>query len=418
MASPKVSIVVTSYNIEAYISQCLETICGQTLKDIEIIVVDDGSTDGTKSVISEFAKKDDRIVFVPLPENTIGGVASAANAGLERCTGDYVGFADGDDLYETSMFEKLYSISVKHDADLAMCKYLLLDEATGEKSAPAEEKRWYDISDTECFELNAMNQKRFLQFIAVPWRKLYRRELIDANQLRFPVGDFFYEDNPFHWFSIVSARSIVVEPEVLCYHRVARVGQSMEVADERLFKMFEHHETIRSWLINNDLEPLFRIALLGWVTSQVEWISQRTPPHLVDVLFESLSNIYEKYSQADIDEMIDEFSKGKRARKLTEALVNGSKSEFNVVLFPSKESIPTKRSLFQEGLFRLRTEGLVRTSRLTAEYLARKVGVKARKSPSVRSNDPVRNTDVLFALTVIQKRLDDIEEKINRLEKR
>ena len=417
MANPKVSIVVTSYNIESYIGQCLKTICEQTLQEIQIIVVDDGSTDGTQDVIREFVQKDPRIEFIALPENTIGGVASAANAGLEVCTGDYIGFADGDDLYETTMFEKLYSSAVEHGADLAMCQYLLLDESTNERSPPAEERRWDPILQTELFELNIENQKRFLQFIAVPWRKLYRREVVEVNEIRFPVGEFFYEDNPFHWASLLSATSIVVIPEVLCYHRVARVGQSMEVADERLFKMFEHHDIIKNWLIKNDLEDLFRVSLLGWVTSQLEWISQRTPRHLAEKLYDRVSKIYEQYSQPDVDQMIEEFAKGKRARRLAEALLNGSQPQFFEILSPVSEPAPLKRSLFREGVYRLRTEGIATTSGLTARYLARKMGIKVGQPTALRPTDPVKNTDLLFALTVLQERLDRIEKKIDSLDK-
>ena len=81
-------------------------------------------------------------------------------------------------------------------------------------------------------------RRQFLRFIAVPWRKLYRRSLLEDHAIRFPVSDSFYEDNPFHWFSVISARSIAVVPEVLCYHRVGRAGQTMATADERLFQIF------------------------------------------------------------------------------------------------------------------------------------------------------------------------------------
>ena len=110
--------------------------------------------------------------------------------------------------------------------------------------------------------------KRFLRFIAVPWRKLYRRSLLEDNLIRFPVGDHFYEDNPFHWFCLLSAGSIAVVPQVLCYHRVGRAGQTMANGDARLFTIFAHHGTIQDWLRERALFDIYSVSLLEWVISQ------------------------------------------------------------------------------------------------------------------------------------------------------
>ena len=244
---PKLSIIVTCYNIEPYLVQCLESVIGQTMTDIEIIIVDDGSKDGTPAIIRDYAARDSRIKTVLMTTNTIGGVATAANAGLDIATGDYIGFADGDDYCEPTMFEKLYDAAVASDSDLSMCQYLLEDERTSERRPPAEKHRWKDIKDVKHVVLTTEETRVYLQFIAVPWRKIYRRSLLDAHAIRFPVGDFFFEDNPFHWFSLISANAVVLVPEVLCYHRVARVGQTMETADARLFKIFQHHAIIQDW---------------------------------------------------------------------------------------------------------------------------------------------------------------------------
>jgi hypothetical protein len=135
----------------------------------------------------------------------------------------------------------------------------------------------------------------------VPWRKLYRRSLLENNAIRFPVSDGFYEDNPFHWFAVTSARSIAVVPEVLCYHRVGRTGQTMATGDERLFQIFR---TSR-----HDPQPgspggccsmCTRPTLLGWVISQMEWVAQRTPPPLRRALFNTLAPIFAEYSRAAV----------------------------------------------------------------------------------------------------------------------
>ena len=198
---PKVSIIVTCYNIENYISDCLDGIVSQTLEDIEIIIVDDGSTDATPNIVKSYAKKDKRIKTILMEENSIGGVATAANVGIEAASGVYIGFADGDDVYDTSMFEKLYNAASRYDADLTMCRYKLLDDQSGFLSDPAELRLWNEIKNIRVLNLDEANRAKLLKFISVPWRKLYRRDWILEHGLRFPVGDYFFEDNPFHWFT-------------------------------------------------------------------------------------------------------------------------------------------------------------------------------------------------------------------------
>lgn len=288
---PLLSVIVTSYNIEKYLAGCLDTVINQTLKDIEIIVVDDGSSDGTPEIIRQYAEKDSRIKPIYFKENTVGGVGSAANAGLDAATGEYIGFADGDDYLELDMFEKLVSAAKAHQSDLAMCKYRLVDEF-GDQRAPADKKRWSGYDRNEHILLDSDDKTReILRFVAVPWRKIYRRELIEANDIRFPVVDYFWEDNPFHWFSVCAAADIVLVPEVLCYHRVGRVGQTMATRDAGLLKMFGHYLIIRDWLAARDLLDRFDVTLLAWAISQFEWIHKRLPEETGVQLYDTMAKI-------------------------------------------------------------------------------------------------------------------------------
>src|SRR6476620_4546872 len=157
---PEVSIIVTSFNVEAYIEQCLRNLAQQTLRDIEVIVVDDGSTDSSPALITAFAESDPRFIPVLLPENSVGGVATAANAGLDRATGSYVGFADGDDFCELMMFEKLLAAAKDTNSDLAMCQYQEVDGGTGKLRDPAELTRWLRLHGT-VFRLNVERRKQF-----------------------------------------------------------------------------------------------------------------------------------------------------------------------------------------------------------------------------------------------------------------
>lgn len=115
----KVSVIVPVYNVEKYLSKCLDSLVNQTLHDIEILVVNDGSTDNSQEIISEFQAKFPSRIKSFIKEN--GGISEARNLGIAHASGDYIGFVDGDDFAEATMFEELYLLAEKHDACLAFC---------------------------------------------------------------------------------------------------------------------------------------------------------------------------------------------------------------------------------------------------------------------------------------------------------
>lgn len=405
-----VSIIVTSYNIEDYLEECLDSIVGQTLRDVEIIVVDDGSSDSSPDIIRQFAERDSRIVPVLLGQNSPGGVATAANAGLDRATGSYVGFADGDDVCEPDMFDKLWRAAVAADADLSMCNYRLFNDGSFERTEPADERRWADFTKSS-YRLDDERRREFLGFVAVPWRKLYRREFLDEHAIRFPVGDYFYEDNPFHWFCLVQAESIALVPQVLCYHRLARPGQTMQTADERLFRIFAHHETIYDFLIRENVLEAYRPTLLAWAISQMEWISRRTPSSLRRQLFETLRTVFQHYSSSDIDRALALGRKGETARQLSKAVSTNNFARFNLCV----DGTAAKQNPVLRGWYHLRYSGPLKTAKITARYARQRLeGVTMNgglRTPFSASKG-VSNEQLMFALAVLERRLDRIEQQL------
>ena len=411
------SIIVTTYNIESYIEQCLESVAAQTLRDIEVVVVDDGSSDATPRKIAEFCARDPRFVPMLLPDNSPGGVATAANVGLDRATGRWVGFVDGDDFIEPTMFERLVDAAEARDADLAMCEYQEVVDGTGERRDPADAHRWATLTDPS-YVLDVQTRKQLLRFIAVPWRKLYRRTLLEDHGIRFPVGDGFYEDNPFHWFVLLAARSIAVVPEVLCYHRVGRAGQTMAAADERLFQIFRHHDTIHTWLAAKRLLDVYEVTLLGWVISQMEWIARRTPPSLQRRLFDTLVPIFASYSAGTVAGALREGNKGATAQRMSAAVAKREYGSFARTL----ASRPGSSNPLVTAAFHLRHSGVPHTAVLTTRYLrnvlqgspaARALGRAVR----VGRHEPHRQ-DVMFGLMVISQRLSGLERHLGAIDNR
>lgn len=164
-----VSVIIPAYNIEDYIGRCLDSIISQTYKNLEIIVVDDGSRDRTGEILDNYAKKDRRIKVIH-KEN--GGVSSARNKGIEVAEGDYIGFIDGDDLIEPEMYKTLVDLLEEENADIAHCGYQMVfpDRVdyyhnTGKKKIQTTEEGLKDLLSGEIIEPGLVN-------------KLYKKELI------------------------------------------------------------------------------------------------------------------------------------------------------------------------------------------------------------------------------------------------
>lgn len=181
----RVSVLVPAYNVENYISQCLESICNQTYRDLEIVVIDDGSKDSTFATVTRFAETDDRIIAITR-ENK--GVAATRNELLDRATGDFVLFVDSDDWIEPDMISVLAEITGDYSVDIAMCRIHKGDSAGNDSKT--EVNIW-----TKATVLNKFLEHR--ELTGSLWNKLIRKKLFDG--LRFRPGIGYGEDAMVIW---------------------------------------------------------------------------------------------------------------------------------------------------------------------------------------------------------------------------
>lgn len=195
---PKISIIMPVYNGEHYIDYSVKSILNQTLSDFELIIVNDGSTDKTKSICEEFAKADDRIILIN-QENQ--GAHHARNNGLKKARGEYYCFFDSDDYIDTRMLEDLYDIITDYNSDLLVCgfninTYYTNDEYIVQKYIPStkDNKIIENISSKEEFRKSAyLNFDRNMFY--PPWNKMYRAKYIIDNNIKFPIT--YRDDFPF-----------------------------------------------------------------------------------------------------------------------------------------------------------------------------------------------------------------------------
>lgn len=179
-----ISVIVAAYNIEAYIERGIRSICEQTYHNLEIIVVDDGSADGTGRILDEMAGNDARIQVIH-KEN--GGLAQARNTGIARARGNYIGFVDGDDWIDPDMYEKMFSAMKDKQADLAVCRYRQISRT---RTFDGSVDRAVLFEGQEALTAYVEEREEFVIQNAA-WNKLYRKELLSGNL--FPEGRW-YED--------------------------------------------------------------------------------------------------------------------------------------------------------------------------------------------------------------------------------
>lgn len=205
MIMVKVSVIVPVYNVEKYLEECLDSIINQTLEDIEIICVNDGSTDNSLSILESFAKKEDRIKIIS-QENQ--GLAAARNLGLDNVNGDYVFFIDSDDFLELNALEELYNIAVEKSLDFVLYKLINYDDETKEYyTMPLYEMpKLRNFVGEKVFNYNDLGKLIFNIAVSAVC-KLYDKDFIKKTGARFPEG-LIFEDNVFFWEILFNAERI------------------------------------------------------------------------------------------------------------------------------------------------------------------------------------------------------------------
>lgn len=181
----KLSIIVPVYNVEKYLPKCLESLIKQTLKDIEIICVNDGSMDNSLAILKEFASKDSRIRII---DNQHQGVAKTRNTGIEQSTGEYIGFVDSDDYIDIDFFEKLYNSATKSNSDIAIASILKHKNFFNIYNAKYTKE---EIAITIQDKIKLCEDKKHFFFYA--WNKIYHSGFIKENNIKFSEGQI-YED--------------------------------------------------------------------------------------------------------------------------------------------------------------------------------------------------------------------------------
>lgn len=259
MNPPKVSVIIPVYNVKQYLQECLDCVVNQTLRDIEIICVDDGSTDGSYELLREYESKDPRVTVLR-QENA--GAGAARNTGLAVAKGEYLSFLDADDFFELDMLEKAYQKASSLDVDIIVYgndKYMEQDHEFVARNAFNRKL----LPKQECFAATDIEKNLFRAVIGWTWDKLFKRTFIEECGLRFQQIRV-HNDLLFTFAAWATARRITVMSDVLTHQR-KRGGGSISDEFREWWCTFDALNGLKEYLQTHGLMERFQQDYINYV---------------------------------------------------------------------------------------------------------------------------------------------------------
>lgn len=228
----KISVIIPVYNSSTYLRKCLDSVVNQTLKDIEIIVINDGSTDDSKNIIEEYSCKYKNIIFIDQKNK---GIGKTRNIGIKKATGEYITFVDSDDYIKENMLEEYYKYAKKHNFDLVIGSYI---KKINNKEIIFENNKFKTG--------NVKTTPQILYLIEYgPWAKLYKREMLINNNIYFDEKRK-YEDMPFVSKALLKSKLIgqITEPY---YYYIIHNNSETTTMDKRVFDILDILKEIKDY---------------------------------------------------------------------------------------------------------------------------------------------------------------------------
>lgn len=218
---PLVSVIIPIYNTEMFLCKCIDSVLTQTLSDIEVLLINDGSTDNSGKICNDYACKDKRIHVIHIPNQ---GVSHARNKGLEVARGNYISFIDSDDWIEPDMIETLYQLIQAEHVDLSSCGYSIENE-NGDIIYNIKDIINYTLSRWDA--IHSLFHDRYYRYKGNLWDKLYDKKIIDCNQLRFNENIYYNEDRLFTFQYLIHCQLISYTTSSY-YHYIIRSSSAMD----------------------------------------------------------------------------------------------------------------------------------------------------------------------------------------------
>lgn len=235
---PKLDVIIPIYNVEGYLKRSLDSVLAQTFEDINIICVDDGSSDHSAEILKEYEKKDNRIKVITQQNQ---GLAAARNSGLKNSSSELIMFLDSDDYYHPQMCEKMYNAITENDVDIAVCDVEVIFDSEYKNIEHEIDNNWGEYLKLSFKGKETITNEIIETTNVLAWNKIYKRAIIEKYNIEFPKG-LIFEDNPF-FFSYMSVSKTV-------FH-----------LNEKLYYYFRHSDTIMAEVLGKRKVGKFDLIL-------------------------------------------------------------------------------------------------------------------------------------------------------------
>lgn len=318
-----ISIIVPVYNVEKYIEKCVNSIINQTYKNIEIILVDDGSKDRSGEICDELKLKDNRIKII---HKQNGGLSDARNAGMKIANGNYIGFVDSDDYIKEDMFETLYELCKKYNSDISIVSYYEIyhDKIIGVRDS----KKLYELN-----KIDAMKEiliDRAIQSYA--WNKLFKRELFE--QIEFPTNKNF-EDIATTLLLFERADKVVLLEDPKYYY----VRRDDSIVGNRNYKTYKDYLDViydKYLYLDGKYKELDLYNAYNFVINMI-WVYTIIVAYDLDKLYPEFEKLYPLF-----EDIINKYG-----NKITDMLDNYNKSVLYMMLLDKDISKPAVKQLYK-----------------------------------------------------------------------
>lgn len=251
----KISVIIPVYNSGKYLPKCLDSVCGQTLKDIEIICVNDCSDDESLLIVKEYAKKDQRIKIIDLKENK--GAGAARNVGIENAQGQYLGFVDGDDFVDCDFYEKLYEKALRSNADVVKGNIVIYDS---EKKLIIKES-WIDINDA----IKKHKANFYFSFTSA----IFKTSIIKENKIKFLEGLVHFEDPYFTIKAALFYKTIEVIDDVFYYYVANPNSASRRITFNHVESLISGVGKVLEMLDEENPDKIHYLIIFNFLVEQV-----------------------------------------------------------------------------------------------------------------------------------------------------